>query len=113
MPRKLASFLAAMTVAVASIGAASADPVDRSVTVAVSFADLDLSNAEGVKTLSFRLSRAIDQACGRTHDTASQTLRNKIKACRVNAMDSAVAAIDAPLLTAMHKDGDVQRYAGL
>lgn len=113
MSRKLVSILAAITVATASLGAASAEPADRSVTVAVSYADLDLSNVEGVKTLSFRLKRAIDQACGRPHDSASQTLRNKIRTCRVNAMENAVAAINAPLLTAMHKDGDVQRYAGL
>lgn len=111
MSRKFASFVAAFAIAAVSAAPALAEPVSRTTSIAVSYADLDLSRAEGVQTLSHRLKSAIDQVCGKPHDTASQTVARKIRACRATAMDQAVAAIDAPLLTALRASGEGRRIA--
>jgi len=114
MSRKLASLIATVAIAAASIAPAMAEPTNRKVNVAVvvSYADLDLSRAEGVETLTLRLKKAIDKVCGRPHDSASFTISRRIQSCRTDAMHNAVAAIGAPLLTALHADEPRTRVAG-
>lgn len=64
MPRKFASLFAAIAIAAASLAPASAEQGRRTIHVTVSYADLDLTRAEGAKTLSIRLNRAADKTCG-------------------------------------------------
>ncbi len=113
MTRKFVSLFAAVAIAIASIGGASAQPRQITSTVVVSYADLDLSRIEGVKTLSMRLGRAVDKVCGRKSDTALTTLRRHIATCRTESMNRAVASIDAPLLTAYYQGSERTRFAGL
>jgi UrcA family protein len=113
MSRKLASIFTAVAIAAAAIAPASAEQRVQINTVAVSYADLDLTRAEGVKTLTLRLKGAVDQVCGRSATSASMTIRRKVQACREKAMDVAVAEINAPLLTAMHEAGESARFARL
>jgi UrcA family protein len=113
MSRTLASLFAAVAIAAASITPATAETVGRNVSVEVSYADLDLTRMQDVKTLTFRIRKAIDAACGRPHDTASQTLARKIRSCRTSAFDKAVASINAPLLTELYEGGEGMRFAGL
>lgn len=113
MSRKLASLFAAIAIAAATIPSAAAETDRNTISVKVSYADLDLSRVEGVKTLSFRLRKAIDVACGKPYDSASMTIARKIKTCRADALEAAVAAIDSPLLSALHQSGQFRRVAGL
>ena len=113
MTRMFASLFVAVAIAAASTGAANAESTYKISSVAVSYADLDLTRVEGVKTLSSRLGRAVDKVCGRKSDTASMTMRRKIATCRTESMNRAVAAIDAPLLTAFYQGSEGTRFAGL
>ena len=113
MLRALASFFTAVAVAAATIAPAVADPANQKFSVRVTYADLDLSRIEGVKTLTDRLDRAIGKACGNAQRKMSVQQTRMIKQCRATAMDQAVASIDAPLLTALHEGRAVTRFAGL
>lgn len=113
MFRKFASLIAAIAVSAAAVAPASSDTGAHSRSMAVAYADLDLTRVDGVKTLSIRLKKAIDAVCGRSHDSASVTRVRQIKACRAEAMSAAVAAIDAPLLTALYETGETREIAGL
>lgn len=113
MSRTLVSLFAVLAISAASIGPAAAESTSRTVSFAVSYADLDLTQIQGGKKLSMRLKRAADAVCGREFDAASTTLRRTIVACRTEAMASAVASIDAPLLTALYEGRNGVRFAGL
>ena len=112
MSRTIASLAAAIAIGAGCLAPASADTPDR-ISTPVSYGDLDLTRVEGIKTLTIRLTKAIDAVCGRPHDTASQTIARKIRACRTEAMENAVASINAPLLTALHQAGGTKRTADL
>jgi UrcA family protein len=111
MTRQFASILAAIAIAAASIAPASAEQGRHNIHVTVSYSDLDLTRAEGAKTLSIRLNRAADKTCGNSHGSASLTIRRAIEACRAVAISSAVASIDAPLLTALYNPEKLKRLA--
>jgi UrcA family protein len=111
MSRTFTSLFAAAAL-FASIPAASAGPVTQTSSVAVSYADLDLTRAEGAKAMSGRIERAADRVCG-TPVKAPLVLRRSIMACRKQAIATAVASIDAPLLTALYEGSEGTRFAGL
>lgn len=111
MSRKFASLFAAIAIAAASIAPASAEQGSRTIQVAVSYADLDLTSAVGVKALSSRIKRAADVACGRSRGSASLTIRRAIEACRAEAISSAVASIDAPILNVLYNPEKLTRLA--
>ena len=104
MFRTITSAFAALAIIAAAVAPASADPARHAVSVRVSYADLDLSRIEGVKTLTARIENALNKACGRTQARVPQNVRRNIQACRKAGMETAVASIDAPLLTAFHAD---------
>ncbi len=111
MSRKYAALFAA--IAIAATAPASAEQRVRINKVAVPYGDLDLTRVEGVKTLTFRLNRAVDQVCGRGATSASMSIRRQVQACREQAIDVAVASINAPLLTALYEGGEGSRFARL
>lgn len=96
MSRKLVSVFTAIAISAAVIAPASAQTVTQS--ARVSYADLDLSRSEGVKTLTYRLRTAVDQVCGRAGGSASLTINRHIKTCRDEAMTRAVASMNSVLL---------------
>jgi UrcA family protein len=82
----------------------------RSLTV--SFADLDLANAAGAATLYDRLKTAARRVCGKA-DPRDLSAVGDVKRCRTEALDAAVAGVDNPRLTALHRDADApQELAG-
>jgi len=64
----------------------------------VSYGDLNLATEAGAKVLYRRLRRAADQAC-----TIQGSLVNAgWRACYVKALNSAVASVNKPMVTALH-----------
>ena len=79
-------------------------PPDDKASEAVSYADLDLSKAEGARTLLYRIDRAARRACGPepTYSPLLPRAASFYRDCVIDAAGAAVSRIDAPLLTAMH-----------
>lgn len=112
MSRKLASLFTAIAIAATMIPTASAEPTRRIVKVSVSYSDLNLSRVEGAKALSVRIDNAIDKACGRKAGRVPLVLARSIEGCRTQALEQALAAINAPMLTALYRTDEGTQYAG-
>lgn len=73
--------------------------------VSVSFAELDLTKSAGAEALYARLQDAAEEVCGvneRTFSGFYQAGTAEKRACYEDALDRAVAQIDAPLLKEKH-----------
>jgi UrcA family protein len=99
---------AGITVAVALFtclvanGASAEQPQVTQVTVG--YSDLDLSKPAGAQTLYQRIKSAAAQVCGsRGHYTRLES-RKLWRDCYDGAVANAVAQIDRPSLTALHKE---------
>jgi UrcA family protein len=73
-----------------------------SLRMTVSYADLNIESAAGVKALYGRLQFAARQVCAPFDDGQHRTVYFHFRVCYRNALDSAVAKINKPTLTAMH-----------
>jgi len=76
----------------------------------VSYADLNIDSAAGVKVLYSRLRSAARRVCAPFDDGQQRAINFHFRACYKNALDSAVAQVNKPILTAMH--ARVQPAAG-
>jgi UrcA family protein len=95
---------AAVLAVVLSAGTVLADEAEKE-SVAVSYAELDLSKPAGAEVFYDRLQRAAAQVCGVRERTSSlfySTTLSEKKACYQDALDRALAQIDAPLVQAQH-----------
>lgn len=70
----------------------------------VSYADLNLSNPEGVRTLYRRIQAAARNVCTQSNDTLHIEHIN-FRKCMAQAVDEAVTRLNKPELTAMHRSG--------
>jgi UrcA family protein len=70
--------------------------------VNVSYADLNLESAAGVRSLYGRLKSAALHVCAPLDDGRHSPRNFRFQRCYQIALDSAVAKIDRPVLTAMH-----------
>jgi UrcA family protein len=71
--------------------------------VSVSYADLNIESAPGLRLLYGRLQSAARRVCAPLDD-GRQSLGNfPFHRCYETALNSAIADIDKPVLTAMHK----------
>lgn len=114
MIRTFASLIAAVAIAGAMVAPASAERITQTTSISVSYADLDLNRVEGVITLSKRLERAADRVCGKIQRGMTYRMQREVTSCREASVAKAVAAIDAPLLTAFYAPTDNgTRFAGL
>ncbi len=68
----------------------------------VSYADLNIDSAAGAKVLYGRLRSAAQRVCAPFDDGRQTTFNHHFQACLRNALDSAVAQVNRPTLTAMH-----------
>ena len=102
-----AFFLAASAVALP----AAAQSVDEPVSVAVSFADLDIGHTAGANILLHRLQAAAVKACGGLPDIRVLGEMAAFDKCRREAVGRAVATINSPLLTAMAQKGHAIQIA--
>ena len=113
MSRKLVLLSVAFALAGLSSAPAFADRLPGRNSVAVSYADLDLTGMAGVETLTFRMKKAADKVCGRMSASTPAMLHKSIRACHATALGNAVASINAPLLTAVYERSEGKMYAGL
>lgn len=78
----------------------------------VHFADLDLTRSEGVAVLYQRLEAAAKSVCA-SLDARDLTSQAHFKGCVESAIDSAVAKVDRPALTAYYKARTNDRNAAI
>ena len=69
----------------------------------VGFADLDLSREAGVKVLYQRIKAAAESVCSPLRRTRSLAMEPGWRDCRNTAVANAVADVDHPLLTELHR----------
>jgi UrcA family protein len=81
---------------------ASAEPKVKEQTV--SFADLDLSKPAGAQTLYKRIKAAARHVCGPVDNYTYVTPSRGFRECYEKAIADAVAQIDRPSLTALHRE---------
>jgi UrcA family protein len=105
--RSVASILATTLVVLAaasSIGQTlAAQPVDR-LTKRVTYGDLNLESQEGAKVLYARLRFAAREVCSPL-EGRELSRRSAWNACINDALESAVAKINKPLVSALHNQG--------
>jgi UrcA family protein len=71
---------------------------------AVSYADLDLSKPAGAQTLYKRIKAAARNVCGPVDQYTFQTPSKVFRECVDKAVADAVAQVDRPSLTALHRE---------
>jgi UrcA family protein len=76
----------------------------RTGSVAVRYADLDLSRPADVKVLYHRIRLAADATCGERELTGAHLPLPSWEQCVAQAVDAAVARVDRPALTAYHHE---------
>jgi len=81
---------------------ASAEPKVK--TQAVSYADLDLSKPAGAQTLYKRIKAAARHVCGPADQYTFVTPPAAFRECFEKAVADAVAQVDRPSLTALHRE---------
>lgn len=97
-----------MTVAAAASGPARSQPLDGKgrvvVQVRVPYGDLDLTNEAGAETLLKRVRWAAVRACGPAPSggVAAVAEARTQRACRVQAVERAVAQVDSPVVQARY-----------
>lgn len=95
---KLAIALAASMLSLTAPGAQAAAPNGHTHSITVEFGDLDLDRQAGVAKLYLRIKGAARRACD--EQSNDQTVMKQIYlACVKDAVSTAVARIDRPLLT--------------
>ena len=72
---------------------------------------LDLNRASGAKAAFDRIKFAARRVCGTRPSPSDLVATHNHRACVGLALGNAVAALDAPLVTARHMRGDVARLA--
>jgi len=93
-----------------SIGVAMAAHAEESITVP--YGDLDLNKQAGAETMMSRLKAGVDRVCGEPgHRTLAQ--RQQHRACSKQALDSAVAQIGAPMVSALYGQPLIQTQVAL
>jgi UrcA family protein len=95
------ALVTALTLATFAGAAAHAQSANDPIRVSVSYGDLNIDQADGAKTLVQRIQAAADRACGYAPDLRLLADQARYQSCRKQAIDTAVAAVDSPTVTAM------------
>ena len=91
--------------ALALAPAAMAEPdVVRPVSATVSYADLDLSTEAGARAMLQHIRFTARDMCGSepVHSPLTPRAPTQFRNCVIDAVDSAIAGLDAPVLTALN-----------
>jgi UrcA family protein len=96
--------LAGLAYTIDSAPVSAASPEYTTLSVKVSFADLDLSTNAGAATLYKRIQIAANQVCGSYNERRGMKFYQDWKTCRSQAVANAVAKVDRPTLTAVHSN---------
>ena len=94
--------LGLMAANVAQADSDSADSNHVVTSVKVVFADLDLGTPNDSKLLFMRLQDAAELVCGDGFETVDLAERRDIRNCQQQAIESAVARVDRPLLSTLY-----------
>jgi UrcA family protein len=97
----LISGLAVVTLGFAWTSTFAASP-DETSSITVSYAELDLSQAAGAQILYNRIQQAAFEVCSGFTGPFS-VIRTKASPCYKNAVSNAVAQINSPRLSALHR----------
>ena len=81
-------------------------------TIVVSYADLDLSEQAGARTLYARLKRASAKACGHRPPPIELKASRAYQGCYESALTKAVKRVDSQQLYALHAEHGRQTTAG-
>ncbi|HSC07449.1 MAG TPA: UrcA family protein [Steroidobacteraceae bacterium] len=101
LKRSIAAF--AFTAALATLAPAqAAEPTSES-NITVKFRDLDLAKAEGVATLYQRIERSARLVCTDSSSPYDAGRVQTFERCYQAAIQDAVASINQPQLTALHR----------
>jgi len=90
----------------------AADPNRVATRVVVSYADLDITNEAGVRTLYARLRWAAEKACGGEPSSRQLAQQADYRACYDRVLDKSVHRIDSDTLQALHAKRDGRRSVG-
>jgi UrcA family protein len=88
----------------ACLVASSASAEPKAKTQTVNFADLDLSKPAGAQTLYKRIKAAARNVCGPVDHYTFAGPAKAFRQCYEKAIADAVAQIDRPSLTALHRE---------
>jgi len=80
--------------------------------VVVSYADLDLANPAGARTLYARLKRASAKACGHQPPPLSLRAAKEYQDCYGSALNKAVKRVNSQQLYALHAEQERQMTLG-
>jgi UrcA family protein len=94
-----AGFLSLGCTAISTNALASDSPATTTVTYPVGYSDIDISTTKGAKTLYLRIRFAAETLC----EGAATWGKKEGEACVHNAVNDAVARVDAPLLSQYHQ----------
>lgn len=99
--------LAVGSLALAPAAAMAEPDTVRPVSAAVSYADLDLSTEDGANAVLQRINVAARDMCGGKpiHSPLFPRAATQFDNCVSEAVESAVAGLDAPVVLAFHKAG--------
>ena len=99
----LASGLAAVVFGLASVNSYATNDIYGTRSVKVSFGELDITKPAGAQALYKKIRKAAFVVCGAQDSPMpwSFTARNE---CFKTAVDDAVAKVNSPLLTSLHRD---------
>lgn len=103
--------LAALACAVSAPSAIAASVHDEPEAMTVSYADLDLSNEEGAEALYRRIRSAARTVCDVSVSRDLREIR-LARDCYDAAVTEAVATLDTPLVTALHRNRVASRGTG-
>ena len=98
---RFAMISAAITV-LACAGSGQSARAAEQMRVSVSYADLTIETAGGIRSLYGRLQSAARRVCAPLDDGRQSPGNFAFQRCYESALSSAVAGIDKPVLTAMH-----------
>lgn len=106
IPSILAVILAAGSLTLAPMAMAEPDTV-RPVSASVSYADLDLATEVGATTVLQRIKLAARDMCGGepVHSPLLPRTVTQFDTCVADAVDTAIAGLDAPVVLAFHRSG--------
>jgi UrcA family protein len=99
----LGSFCALYLALTGPAAAGSADDSMKPRSVTVKYGDLNLNNAEGLKTLYARLARAARRVCSAPSGHLLSDVSYGVSDCRRNAIAAAVASVNNERLAALHR----------
>jgi UrcA family protein len=93
---------ALLTCALAAGTASAAKPWEQTSSVKVTYGDLDISKVEGATRLYSRIKRAARNVCGADFMQPEEQFYINWKPCYEQAIATAVARVNSPMLTAVH-----------